>query len=281
MLRKLLLTLTLLLSLAVNAQTLNLVTTSGPGSLSDTAARYFAPLIEKELNQPVVVHNVPGALGLVGIQHFMKQPANGNYILIAGTQIPYIAKTRPADEFDFTDLTPLHGLSTAKQQVLVPTNSPVKSISDLRSLQKSKGRLLGGSSHPSTQSSMELLDEKLGTQTTVVNYKQSSQLATELAAGLIDYTLGAKGNGSTAGFIQSGNLRVVGDIRDLGIEEFSWTAYFVHSSVPDNRKTQLAQALDKVMHSQEAKKFPQELYLLGPSGVARQVLYEYDIIKVK
>lgn len=261
------------------ASPLTLVTTSGPGSLSDTAARYFAPLLERELGRPVVVQNAPGAMGLVGMRAYQQMPHDGNALLIGGTQVPYVAKVMAPSDFDpMVAFEPLHGLSYARQQILVPSASPVKTAADLAKLQRKKGALNGGSSHPSTQTSMELLDAITGAKTTVVNYKQSAQLATELAVGIIDYTIGAKGNSATAGFVANGMLRVVADLRDLGVEEFSWTGFFIHADAPDAAKRRLIAAIDKVMYSPEAARFHQERYLLSASGLRRQMQREFDLI---
>lgn len=266
-------------SSALAAQTLTLITTSGPGSLSDTAARFTAMLLERELGHPVIVDNRPGGMGVVGLRHFNSLPADGHSILIAGTQLAFISKAVPQPDFDpMTAFVPLSGLVYTPQQIMVPAASPVRSPADLLALQRSKGKLDGGSSHPSTQTSMGLLDGVLGTRTTIVGYKQGSQLATELAGGFIDYTIGGKGNGATAGFIDSGQIRVVGYLKDLGVEEFSWVGLFVHTSVPAPEKKRLTDAINRVMRSPEWTGFQQQRWAVPPEEVMDTMQREFGLI---
>ena len=267
-------------SSALSAQTLTLITTSGPGSLSDTAARFTAMLLERELGRPVIVDNRPGGMGVIGLRHFNGLPADGHSILIAGTQLAFVSKAMPQPDFDpMTAFVPLSGLVYTPQQIMVPAASPVRSPADLLALQRSKGKLDGGSSHPSTQTSMGLLDGVLGTRTTIVGYKQGSQLATELAGGFIDYTIGGKGNGATAGFIDSGQIRVVGFLKDLGVEEFSWVGVFVQKGVPEDVKAQLQAAMTRVLKSEAWQNYTQqERWAATPQQVLETMRREYELI---
>lgn len=268
-------------SSAFAAQPLTLVTTSGPGSLSDTAARFAAMLLERELSRPVVVDNRPGGLGVVGLRHFWSLPSDGNAILIAGTQLAYVSKAVPQPDFDpMKAFVPLNGLVYTPQQIMVPAASPVRAPADLRALQRSKGVLNGGSSHPSTQTSMGLLDEVLGTKTTIVGYRQATQLASELAGGFIDYTIGGKGNGATAGLIESGHVRVIGNLKDLGVEEFSWVGLFVHADTTTTDKARLWTAVRRVMQAPEWAGFQQQRWDVGPQDILQTMKREHDLIPV-
>jgi len=55
-----------------------------PGGASDVMARTVAPLLSQRLGQPVVVNNVGGAGGAIGIQRMLAAPADG-YTLLLGT----------------------------------------------------------------------------------------------------------------------------------------------------------------------------------------------------
>lgn len=259
------------------AQPLTFITPTGPGSISDTAIRFFAPLIEREMGRPVVVVNMPGANGLIGARGFLDAPKDGNYVFLGGSPIPYLAATQMGRDF-IDKFEPLHGFATTPQQIMVPASSPVHSIADLVALSRKKGSLNGASAAPSTQISMGLLDKAVGTKTTVVGYKQTTQAATETAGGFVDYTIGGRGNGATAGLVAGGQLRVIGLLRDVGVEEFSWNAIFMHPSAPDEAKKKITAVIEKVLTSPEAEKFQQGRYMLGAAGVSRQVRLEYTLI---
>lgn len=264
------------------AKPLTIVTTSGPGSLSDTAARYFAPLIEKELNRPVVIQNISGANGLVGLSVYSKMPANGDYILIGGTQIAFNAKTQKSLDFNpINDFYPLYGLSYAPQHILVPSNSKIYTFEDLVYFSKSKDGLMGGVSHPSTEMSIRLLDKSADINSTIVNYKQASQLLIDLSESRLDYTISAIGNAASSAYLSSGKLRSIVSLKSLDIEEFSWTAWFIHTSAPEDTKKYLELTLRKVMTSEDSKKFNQTVLNMNSSEIKKIVKREYEIIPTR
>lgn len=252
------------------ASGISIYTASGPGSLADTAARFFAPLIEKESGSPVSVFNHPGGNGVVGISAFLK--SKGSSIFIGSTVQGYLKMTSKTPFDPIRDLTPLYGLSITKQQVLVPASSPFRSISDMGGI-----KLNGGAAHPSTEMSMLLLDHKRNGETVIVGYSQTSQVAIDLAAGRIDYTIGGVGNSATQGFIDSGRIRSLGE---LPVEGFSWLGWFGRSG--DLTNGHLRSVLQAVMNSPEAAAFAisgRGLLLLDGPQVAKYQSLEMDAIR--
>lgn len=55
-----------------------------PGGPADAVARAMEPAMTKALGQPVIIENVPGALGVLAMQRLMSRPADG-YTLIMGS----------------------------------------------------------------------------------------------------------------------------------------------------------------------------------------------------
>lgn len=281
MIAKLLTALLLAVTIATTAYAgpMSILTTSGPGSLSDTAARFIQPLLAKEFNGTVIVENISGALGSIGMRAYQERPADGNTLLVGGTQVPYVSKKGPSIGFDpMEEFEPLYGLSYAPQLILVAKDSPIHSYKDLGVLYKKKGHLNGGSSHPSTEMSLALLDKVTGATTTIVSYKMGVQLASELAGGFIDYTVSASGNTSTQGLLSTGILRSVGTLHELGVEEFSWTGLFIHKNTPPEVKARLRASVTKVMNSPEMQKFHQTPFLIDAAGITKLMLREYSLI---
>lgn len=80
------------------------------GGSADRLARGLATFLVKELNQPVVVRNSPGAGSLVGHNYFLQQPADG-YTFLLSTAHPYITNNIlfmnakfTLDDFDFINV---------------------------------------------------------------------------------------------------------------------------------------------------------------------------------
>jgi len=258
------------------AQVLNFVTYTAPGSQSDTALRFFAPLIAAELGQPYVVRNIVGASGAIGMREFKEMPAAGNHIMIGSSSIALAVDAGYVD-FDAIELfTSLHGVSRSPVEILVSANSQVKNIKDLKSLSDQKGGLQAGSFSLLNNLISAQLDKIVGTKTEVINYTQATQTAVDAAAGRLDYTVATVGAAATAGMISSGHLRpiaVVGDVpaknlhgvktmREQGyapINDFAWTALFVRKDVPQERKEKLMAVISKVINSVEGEKYEELL----------------------
>ena len=55
-----------------------------PGGPADAVARAMEPAMTKALGQPVIIENLPGALGVLAMQRLVSRPADG-YTLIMGS----------------------------------------------------------------------------------------------------------------------------------------------------------------------------------------------------
>lgn len=66
---------------ARSSQPLRLIVPLAPGSMSDTFARAMAPSVDAALRQSVVVYNMPGASGAIGLRALMRAPADGNAVI--------------------------------------------------------------------------------------------------------------------------------------------------------------------------------------------------------
>lgn len=255
------------------ASPVTIVTTSGPGSLSDQVARHLQPLLAKELGTEVLVVNSPGANGLIGLRAFHQ--LQGDHILIGSFAVPFVAKTMPQKDFDpMTDFTPVVGLTHAPMHVLVPASSPAKDMAGLTALSKTKGKLKGGSSHPSANVSMSLLDKTIGMNTEQVNYKQGAQLYAELSSGLLDYTFGGA-TSAAAALIQSGHLRSLGRLDQTGVPDFSWTALFVKAGQEQGRA---AQAARKVVSAENMASLSHPFFKADATKLRQMLVFEYGVI---
>jgi tripartite-type tricarboxylate transporter receptor subunit TctC len=83
---------TLMISASIdtaNAQTawpskpIRLVLPSGPGGGADIFGRPLAEWLGKELGQPVVVDNKPGANGVIAHEQIVRQPGDGYNLVIS------------------------------------------------------------------------------------------------------------------------------------------------------------------------------------------------------
>lgn len=301
--KKLLVTLFAFICVAASAQPLTIITTNAPGSLVDTAVRYFAPLIEAELKREVVVQNMPGADGLIAMQKFSSLPADGNTLLAGGTSISFSTviprEYKPQDHFQ-----PLMGIVQTESLLLAPGNSTITDVKSLIAAGKQKGVLMGGSSGIASTINYAMMEEQFGVKITSVEYKQSAQIPIDLVAGdRTDFAIAGAGNMAVRSFIASGKLRPIAilghtpspffkDVPTLtqqgykSMEDFAWAGLFVHNGVPADVKKKLFDGITAAMKTEKGAGFeklqgePRRFFADGTTIAALQKR-EADLYKEK
>src|SRR5262245_22330081 len=79
-----------------------------PGGSTDPAGRVIAPRLAKELGQPVVIENKPGAAGAVGTAYVARAVPDGYTILLNTNVVAILPSTQKNPGFDTrTDLVPV------------------------------------------------------------------------------------------------------------------------------------------------------------------------------
>lgn len=199
-----------------HAKPLTFVTLTGSGSLSDTAIRQAAPQIERQTGRSVVVVNMPGANGLIGVRYFLNQPADST-VLVGNSSIGYLKAVGQLENA----LIPLGGLT--KTDLAVYTSSG----KNLPALAAHNSNLRAASTSPMTNMSICMFDSQHRTTTTVVPYKQFGQALIDTAEGRVDYVIAPSGASSLDGMVASGKLRMA---HLLG-PKFGWNALFVSGNL--------------------------------------------------
>lgn len=181
---------------SVNAQTdypskpVRLIVQFTPGTSTDIIGRLIAQKLTEAWGQPVIVDNRPGAGAVIGTEAAAKAPADGYTMVMAVSSAfginPGLVPNLPYDVMrDFALIT---NIVFTPQTLLVPANSPVKSVKELVALAKAKpGALNYGSlgSGSTSHLTMELFRSTTGIQLTHVPYKGSPPAYTDLFSGNI------------------------------------------------------------------------------------------------
>jgi tripartite-type tricarboxylate transporter receptor subunit TctC len=215
------------------------------GGTIDTLGRIIAQKLTEAWGQNVVVENRPGAGGNIGAAAAAKSAPDG-YTLHLGAQTLAVNVTlQPSTEFDpVKDFDPIMLVATAQDVLLVPPNSPFRSVKELIDYAKAHpGELnyaslgTGTSGHLATVMFSELAGIKLQH----VPYTSVSQATTDVISGRIAVflpTLGGHLGNVAAGRMRalavSGTTRAtqlpdVPTFNELGVkfvDETSWYALF-------------------------------------------------------
>jgi tripartite-type tricarboxylate transporter receptor subunit TctC len=104
-----------------------------PGSGTDTSARYFGKKLTELTGQPVVVENKPGANGFIAVQAVLNAPADGYTVFVGSnsTLAVNVALFKKLPYNPQTDLAPLSMMMRAPAVVVVPPQSPYKTLQEL------------------------------------------------------------------------------------------------------------------------------------------------------
>jgi tripartite-type tricarboxylate transporter receptor subunit TctC len=214
-----------------------------PGGGGDTQTRMLAQVLSADIGQPVIVDNRAGANGALGSRQVAGAPADG-YTLLFTTATQLLLTPLVGGDAGYTanDFIPVAGMSSQSMIVVVPANSPIKTMADL--IQRGKAadaKLSYGASSIGSLSHIvgERLNAVAGTRYLAVPYKGTGQLMTAILSGEVDYTYIV--GSAAAGHLKSGSLRalaVVDKVRSpslpdvptikeaTGLDGFTTTAWF-------------------------------------------------------
>lgn len=169
-------------------QPIRLVVGYAAGGPVDATARLFAPALSKELGQPVVVENRPGAAGSMGGDAVAKAAPNGLLLYFGAsptlTISPHILKSMPFDVSK--DLSAIAPLVSYTNVLVINKDQPFKTLPELVAYARANpGKLAYGSAGmgASNHLSGELFALRAGIKLTHVPYKGNAPAMTDVIGG--------------------------------------------------------------------------------------------------
>jgi tripartite-type tricarboxylate transporter receptor subunit TctC len=249
-----------------------LIVTYPPGGSSDLMGRLMAKKLGELWGQPIIVENKGGAAGSIGMEYAARQAPDG-YTFVLGNfgpalVNPLMSKVSYNMEKDFL---PISLTASGPNVLVVPANSPYKSLQDLLDAAKAKPNALNfGTSGPGSMSHIatEMIMRQSGVQMTHVPYKGGGLALIDLMAGQIDFIVSDAL--PAAEHIRSGKLRPLaitsGSRTSLvpGVPTFSegglpgfvaltWWGVYLPAGTPKDIQEKYYTSLVKVMSDPEIK----------------------------
>jgi tripartite-type tricarboxylate transporter receptor subunit TctC len=169
---------------------LKIVVPFGAGGVADLTARAVAQKLSENLGQAVVIDNRPGAGGIVAGELVAKADPDGHTLLLMsnGTAVSAgLFKSLPFNPR--TDFAPVSLLGLFDMAVVVPENSPFKTLSELISFGRANpGKLnIGTINIGSTQNlAAELLRTQANLIAQIVPYNGTPAVINALRGGQVD-----------------------------------------------------------------------------------------------
>lgn len=211
---------------AASATDYTIVAPASPGGGWDQTARTLqATLQDTGISQKVQVVNVPGAGGTIGLAQFANQSKGNPAALLVGGYVMVGAILTNNSPVTLADVTPIARLTGEALAIVVPVNSPLKTVADLvEKLKADPGSVswAGGSAGGADHITAGLFAKTVGVDPTKVNYIAFSGGGEALAAILGgQVTVGISGLSEFAPQVDAGKLRLLavsGEKRIEGID---------------------------------------------------------------
>jgi tripartite-type tricarboxylate transporter receptor subunit TctC len=251
-------------------QPIRMVVPYPPGGPTDITARVVAAEMSKTIGQNIVIDNRPGASGMIGSEMVTKATPDG-YTLLANASIHVInPSVYPDMRFDaIKDFVPITQLAQVPLVLVVPANSPIKSVKDLVEYAKANpGKVNFGSA--GSASAQHLAGESFkiaaGIQMQHIPYKGSAPALTDLAGGQLQLMFDSMP--SATPMINSGKLRAIAvttttrakarpdlpTIAESGFPGFdisTWYAYWAPKGTPADVVEKLAASAAQALKNPE------------------------------
>ncbi|MFN0163094.1 MAG: Bug family tripartite tricarboxylate transporter substrate binding protein [Burkholderiales bacterium] len=161
-----------------------------PGSGTDVTTRLIAQELQKELNQPIVVENRPGAAVRIA-SDIVKAAAPDGYTLqltanSSHSVNPHVFKSLSYDPI--ADFTPIGGVAGIPFIVAINADLPVKSLPELVSWsQANRGKVFYGYSGTVFRVPGETLNRLFRMEASAVPFKGSPEAMTEVISGRVQF----------------------------------------------------------------------------------------------
>ena len=183
-----------------------------PGGSSDAMARIVQPGLEKQLGQPVVIENKPGAGAMIGIDAVAKSAPDGYTIGLGGsgafgTNLA-LGEKMPYDPHK--DIVPVTGLAGSPFILAAAPSLKGKSLRDIIAQAKSDPGTLAighGGIGTGMHLTAEMLNQMAGTKIALVPYRGMAPVVNDLIGGHV--ALGITDPPSAMAAMQAGKIETV------------------------------------------------------------------------
>lgn len=229
---------------------ITIVVPYAPGGAADAVARVIASRMGTRLGGSVIVDNKAGASGTIGAAYVAKAQADGYTMLYDATPYSINPHLFPKMPYAADALQPLSLVLLAPNMLIVPANSPFKTVNDLIAKAKAepgKINFASGGSGTVQRLASELFRQKLNLDMVHVPYKSGGPAIADVMGGQVDFMFSTIA--ASYPLVASGKLRALvvssperskrlSDVPTVaetvipGYEAFEWNGVFVPAGTP-------------------------------------------------
>ncbi|MGE0802186.1 MAG: Bug family tripartite tricarboxylate transporter substrate binding protein [Lautropia sp.] len=255
-----------------------------PGGAVDVIGRALAPLLERQLGQPVVTDNRPGAAGVLGMMLAVNAKPDGYTLVVAANS--HVAADPGQEQLPYQptrDLTPVAPLVSVPYVVVANPQFPPNTIAELlEAARKAPGQInfassgIGGPPHMAS----ELLLAKGKVDIRHIPYKGAAPAFADVVGGQVQFITGDVN--SAMPYLKSGRLKAlattgksrlpqlpdVPTVAESGLPGYQaegWFAVYAPARMPADVLATLTRAVETATASDE---FKSRMAALGGSVMA-------------
>jgi tripartite-type tricarboxylate transporter receptor subunit TctC len=270
---------------AFPSKPINVIVPFPAGGSTDNTARAVMAALSRQLGQNIVIENVSGASGVVGMNKLIRSPADG-YTLGIGTIgthviVPALSKKAPYDAV--ANFEPIGMIGSAPMTVITKPGIPAKNLTEFaKYLQTNKDKVSYGSAGVGSMAhyGCVMFLSALKVDVTHVPYRGTAPAITDLMGGQIDFvcdqptaTLGHIKGGKVKGLVVLGNQKLpqmpeLPTAASQGFRETDvrvWTGLFAPKGTPPAIINRINEALQKAYEDTQLKQQAREMALDLPS----------------
>ena len=180
------------------------------GSSTDVTARLFAQRYAELWGQPVVVENIPGNGGALGVERVSKQPPDGYSLMWAANgALTIVPSLQPVGFDPLKDLAPIAIMLAMPSVFLVPEASPFRGMQDVIAAARARpGELSYGTPGVGTPQHIatEMLCRSAGVTMEHIPYRGANLV--DVLSGVLNF--GVQNAGAAMPMVREGRLRCIG-----------------------------------------------------------------------
>ncbi len=259
----------------------------GPGGANDLVARAVAEGVAKQLGQPVLIENKPGAGSVLGADIVAKSAPDGYTFLAPAAGVITNAMIKSSMPYKEDDLIPVALMAVSPSIIVVPTDSPIKDLKGLLAASKTSNGLnfstAGTGSTPHFVAEM-LRRESPHSKLLVVPYKSGSESMFAVISKQVDAT--SEASVVVLPQVKGGKLRAIASTwsnriaalpdvptaKELGLPGVfigHWSGVFAPKGTPADILDKLNRAIDAAIKTSEvrARLIPQGIDPMGGTRV--------------